>query len=316
MNKKIKPIELKNLETYSINDRKSKVSKDNFAKPFKKNSSFADFLNSLPNILAANDIIDVIDKICIAKKNNRSVAIAMGAHVIKVGLNPILIDLVKKGIITSIALNGAGIIHDTEIAMAGQTSEDVDQALTDGSFGMARETAQFLSSAIINARKESKGLGYGIGQAILDKNLPYSSLSLLANCVKHEVPVTVHVAIGTDIIHMHKDFDPEACGALSHIDFRIFASVVANLEKGVYINIGSAVIMPEVFLKALTLVRNMGHVVKNFTAVNLDFIRHYRPLTNVVNRPTSTGGKGINIIGHHEILLPVIAAGIIERIED
>jgi hypothetical protein len=238
----------------------------------------------------------------------------MGAHVIKVGLNPIVIDLMERGVITSVAMNGAGIIHDLELAMLGQTSEDVAAALNDGSFGMARETGTFLADALSETGKNTGGLGLTVGRVILAKKLPLMDKSILAAGARLGIPVTVHVAIGTDIIHMHPGFDPAKAGAATHHDFRLLASIVATLEKGVYLNVGSAVILPEIFLKATTLVRNLGHTLADFTTVNLDFIKHYRPLTNVINRPTAKGGRGINLVGHHEILLSLIAAGVIEEI--
>jgi hypothetical protein len=239
----------------------------------------------------------------------------MGAHVIKVGLNPIIIDLMERGFISGVAMNGAGIIHDVEIAMVGRTSEDVAAALDGGKFGMAKETCTFLGEAILSNHKQSIGLGEAVGRSILDKGLPLKENSILAAGSRLGIPVTVHVAIGTDILHMHPAFDPQAAGAATHLDFRLFASMVAALDKGVYLNVGSAVILPEIFLKATTLVRNLGYTLEDFTTVNLDFIKHYRPLTNVVNRPTAKGGRGINLIGHHEIMLPLIAAAIIEEID-
>jgi hypothetical protein len=239
----------------------------------------------------------------------------MGAHVIKVGLNPIVIDLMERGIITAVAMNGAGIIHDLELAMVGQTSEDVSASIGDGTFGMAHETGAFLCDAIRRAGKTSKGLGETIGAAMIEKKLPFLEHSILATGCRLGIPVTVHVAFGTDIIHMHPGFDAKATGETTHLDFRTFASVVSTLEKGVYFNVGSAVILPEVFLKAVTLARNLGHRLNDFTTVNMDFIRQYRPMTNVVNRPTADGGQGFHLTGHHEIMLPLIAAGIIETIE-
>ncbi|MBF0451524.1 MAG: hypothetical protein HQK75_12535 [Candidatus Magnetomorum sp.] len=307
-------IDFSRLTTYSIHDRKSKVSLDDFASPWKQGSSFQDFLNGLPNQLGASDVRKVIDAIVTAVTNNHTVMLAMGAHVIKVGLNPVLIQLLEKGIIHAVALNGAGIIHDTELALAGKTSEDVSAVLEAGQFGMARETAEFLCDAIQTSVQSSRGLGSAIGQAILDAKLPYANQSLIATCVRLGVPVTVHVAIGTDIIHMHHGFNPEAAGAASYKDFNTFSSVVATLTNGVYLNVGSAVILPEVFLKALTLTRNLGFPVHSFTAVNMDFIKQYRPLTNVVSRPTVSNGVGINLVGHHEILLPLIACGVMESL--
>jgi hypothetical protein len=314
MSKKFTPIDLSGVKTYSLADRKSKVRSDDFAKTWQKGSSLRDFLAHLPDILAGRQLKSVIAAIVAAYQANRTIMFGMGAHVIKVGLNPIVIDLMERGVITSVAMNGAGIIHDVELAMVGQTSEDVAAALEDGSFGMARETCALLAEALDAGPDNDAGLGAAVGRIILDKRLPLADQSILAAGARLGIPVTVHVAIGTDIIHMHPGFDARQTGAASHRDFRLFASVVSTLEKGVYLNVGSAVILPEIFLKATTLVRNLGHPLKNFTTVNLDFVKHYRPLTNVINRPTAKGGQGINLVGHHEILLPLIAAGVIEEI--
>lgn len=309
-----KPLNIDNVKTYSIHDRKSLVTIDNFATPCKKKQSFSNFLDSLPAILAGNDLRNIIAAISKAAINKKTICFGLGGHVIKVGLNPVLIDLMKKKAITMLAMNGSGIIHDLEIAMTGKTSEDVAASLDQGQFGMAKETSEFLNKAINNAEKESKGLGRAVGELINKEGLPFKEKSLLAQGAELNIPVTVHVAIGTDIIHMHPGFNAAACGKASHHDFKIFASNIANLEQGVFINAGSAVILPEVFLKALTLVRNLNYSPNNFTTVNLDFIRHYRPMTNVVNRPTQSGGKGYSLIGHHEILIPLIATGVIEQI--
>ena len=236
-------------------------------------------------------------------------------HVIKVGLNSVVIDLMERGIVRCVALNGAGIIHDLELAMAGHTSEDVAAAIDNGSFGMAEDAAVFLAAALRTSQADSGGLGLAVGRAIAEHNLPYSKSSILAAGFRLGIPVTVHVAIGTDIIHMHPQFDPARTGEATHYDFRLFAALVARLHKGVYLNAGSAVVLPEVFLKALTVARNLGYALNQFTTVNLDFIRQYRPITNVVNRPTARGGMGINLIGHLEIMLPLIAAGVIEQLE-
>jgi hypothetical protein len=311
-----KPLEINNVKTYSIHDRKSLVSIDNFATPCKQNQNFSNFIDNLPSILAGNDLRNIISAISTAALNNKKICFGMGGHVIKVGLNPVLIDLMQKKAITMLAMNGAGIIHDLEIAMTGKTSEDVAASLDQGDFGMAEETSDFLNTAINNAEKESTGLGRAVGELINKEDLPYKEMSLTAQGAALNIPVTVHVAMGTDIIHMHPGFNAAACGEASHRDFRIFSSNVADLEQGVFINAGSAVILPEVFLKALTLVRNLGFSPKNFTTVNLDFIRHYRPMSNVVNRPTQSGGKGYSLVGHHEILIPLIAAGVIEKIEN
>jgi len=315
MVKKFKPIDLGQVKTYPLSERKNKVSSDCFAKIWQKGSDFRDFFENLPDILAGSDIKTVVSAIASAYQNKKTVVLAMGGHVIKVGLNPVVIDLMERGIITAVAMNGAGIIHDLEIAMVGRTSEDVAASIANGSFGMAHETCTFLNDAIHQAGQKSAGLGETVGHSIIEKNLPFKNHSILAAGARLGIPVTVHVAVGTDIIHMHPDFDAEAAGASSHRDFRTFASIIATLEGGVYFNIGSAVVLPEVFLKALTLARNLGHELINFTAVNMDFIQHYRPLTNVVNRPTAQGGQGFNLIGHHEIMLPLIAAAVIEQIQ-
>ena len=315
MKDKFPPLDLSKVKTYSLLDRQSKVTTDEFAKIWQKGSSFRAFLDSLPDILAGRDLGEVISAISAAYMDNHTVIFGMGAHVIKVGLNPIIIDLMDRGIITGVAMNGAGIIHDAELAMIGRTSEDVSAALGDGSFGMAHETCAFLGQAIKSIKGNKTGLGEAIGRAIIDKQLPMMDQSILAAGARLGIPVTVHVAIGTDIIHMHPGFDPQRTGAATHRDFRQFSSMVATLEKGVYLNVGSAVILPEIFLKATTLVRNLGYALNEFTTVNLDFIKHYRPLTNVIARPTAKGGKGISIVGHHEILLPLIAAGVIEQLD-
>ena len=310
------PVDLSLVRFFSLSDRKSLVNAADFARPWKKGGSFSRFLDGLPEILAGRQIREVIGHIARAASNRKTVLMAMGAHVIKVGLSPVIIDLMEKGIITGLALNGAGIIHDFEVAFQGATSEDVAGALETGDFGMAKETCEFLSSAISRAGAGNMGLGQSVGRAVLDAKLKFAHLSLLAAGVRLNIPVTVHVAIGTDIIHMSPAFDPAAAGKASHLDFRVFANKVATLEQGVYLNVGSAVILPEVFLKAVTLTRNLGQGPKRFTAVNLDFIRHYRPMTNVVNRPTAHGGTGYSLVGHHEILIPLIAAGVLEKLAE
>ena len=307
-----KSLDYSKLSTYSIKNRKSLVSKEDFSRPWTKGKGFDTFLDRLPGILAGIDIRAVINAIALAAKDQRPVCFAMGGHVVKTGMAPILIDLMEKEVITHLAMNGSCIIHDFEVAFTGQTSEDVAQSLGSGSFGMAKETSELLNQAIASAKEKEIGLGRAVGEMILDMDLPFKELSIIATGARLGIPVTVHVALGTDIIHMHPGFDAAACGKASLDDFHTFAQTVADLEQGVFINAGSAVIMPEVFLKALTLVRNLGHKVDDFTTVNLDFIRHYRPMTNVVNRPTQGKGKGYSIVGHHEILIPLIAAGVIE----
>jgi deoxyhypusine synthase len=314
MPEKYAPIDLSGIRTYSLTGRKNKVSTGDFAKTWQKGLSFRDFLANLPDILAGQQLKTVISAMAKAYQNERTIIFGMGAHVIKVGLNPVVIDLMERGVITAVAMNGAGIIHDLELALIGQTSEDVAAAIEDGSFGMARETCAYIAEALDAACINKTGLGEAVGRVILKKKLPMADKSILASGARLGIPVTVHVAIGTDIIHMHPGFDAAKAGAASHRDFRLFAAIVADLEKGVYLNVGSAVILPEIFLKAAALARNLGHTLSDFTTVNLDFIKHYRPLTNVINRPTAKGGQGINLIGHHEILLPLIAAGVIEEI--
>jgi len=312
---KIEPQDLKGLKTYSLYGRHSKVTTDHFGKPVKENSSLRTFMDSLPNQLLGHDFPELVRRLARAHRAGKPIIVGMGAHVIKVGLNPLLIDLMQRSIITGLAMNGACIVHDAEIAMAGSTSEEVGDGLGAGAFGAARETGEVLNAAISKGAREQIGMGQAVGEYLLNQKFPYNDKSLLATAIELEIPVTVHVAMGTDIIHMHPGFDPKAAGNASHRDFRIFASVVSTMEEGVFINIGSAVILPEVFLKAITLVRNLGHDLKKITTVNMDFMRHYRPITNVVNRPTMEGGKGYHLTGHHEIMLPLIAAGVIEQIK-
>lgn len=314
MAKPLKPISRASLKTYSLASRKSKVDRADFAHPWRPEGTLEDFLERLPKTLAAKDFKTVVAAIAKAHKRNKHVVMAMGAHVMKVGLNPIVVDMMERGVITAIAMNGAGIIHDLELALIGRTSEDVLEGLEQGVFGMAKESADFLNRASAKAAKEGLGLGQTVGRAIIEENLPFLKDSMLATAARLEIPATVHVAMGTDIIHIHPGFDPEAAGKASYYDFTLFASVVAALEDGVYMNIGSAVIMPEVFLKALTLVRNLGHEVKRFTTVNMDFLRHYRPMTNVVHRPIASGGQGYAFVGHHEIMFPLLAAAVIENV--
>jgi hypothetical protein len=302
----------KRLKTYSLKDRKSKVSQNDFGRPWTPGKSLGHFMETLPNLLAAKDFRAIVSRILAARKTGKILHWSMGAHVIKVGLNPILIELMKQGLISAVSLNGAGIIHDTELAMVGQTSEDVDRELGRGTFGMARETPQFLNQAIRKGAKKGKGLGEAVGDALLGSKFPFLSQSLLAMARQMDIPVTVHVAIGSDIIHLHPSMDAGATGRASYKDFQTFCSLVRSLEDGVFLNIGSAVILPEVFLKAVTLVRNLGYPLSHFTTVNMDFIRHYRPSTNVVHRPTLEGGQGYYLIGHHELMVPLLAAALLE----
>jgi deoxyhypusine synthase len=312
MTAKYPAIDFGKINTYSLKSRKSKVKKNEFAMPYKKGAGLRYLLNSLPNILSAKNFKEVVDAIILGKKKGKTVTLAMGAHPIKVGLNPIIIDLMKRGIITHIAMNGACIVHDFELAYVGQTSEDVDHELVTGSFGMAEETGRMLNEAIKNGVKKGFGIGRAVGDLLIKKDFRYNNNSILAAGVRYNIPVTVHVAIGTDIIHMHPSADGAAIGEGSMRDFKTFVSMVSGLEKGVYINLGSAVLMPEIFLKAVSVVRNLGYRLKDFTTVNMDFIQHYRPNTNVVKRPTIGGGRGYALTGHHEIMLPLLAAAVIE----
>lgn len=313
---KFRPISLKDVKTYPLKKRHSKISVRDFGSSWKAGNTMDLWLESLPNILAGNDLRKLVGRLTIAVKEKKTIILAMGAHPIKVGLSPIILDLMERGIISGIAMNGAGIIHDLEVAMVGATSEDVDNEISDGSFGMAEETGAFLNNAIREGAKKGIGLGYSIGSKILKASFPYNNFSLLAGAVRMNIPSTVHVAIGTDIIHVHPSVDGSAIGKTSHLDFRIFASLVSHLDGGVYINLGSAVILPEVFLKSLTLVRNLGFNAKTFTTVDMDFIKHYRPMMNVVKRPTLEGGEGFSLTGHNEIMFPLLAAALIERLEN
>jgi deoxyhypusine synthase len=282
------------------------------AVPHSRGASFAEFLARLPALLGAADLRAAIDVAVRAKAAKRTLLWGLGAHVIKVGLAPIVVDLLERGFASGLLLNGAGCVHDLELALMGRTSEDVASALDDGSFGMARETAELLNRAIAKGSGEGLGMGASVGREILTGRYPNKRRSILATAWRLGVPVTVHAAIGTDIHHMHPSADGAALGATSYRDFETLAGLVGTLEGGVFFNVGSAVILPEVFLKALALARNLGHPVRRVTTVNLDFIRQYRPAVNVVERPTRLGGRGISLIGHHEILLPLLAAGIIE----
>jgi len=310
--KKIKPLSLQGIKTVSLKERKSKVTLDLFGKRYSRGESVAQFLDGLPKILGAQDLREVVGRIVQAKQEGKTILAGMGAHVVKVGLSPVIIQLMEERVLSGIALNGAGAIHDVEVALGGKTSEDVETELDFGNFGMAEETATFINNGVANGIESGLGIGSSLGKKIIQAKLPHRHLSILAQGSKLDIPITIHVAIGTDTVHLHPSFNPEAWGEAAHLDFRKFLALVSSLEEGVYLNIGSAVILPEVFLKALTLVRNKGFKVDHFTTVNMDFIRHYRPLANVVTRPTRKGGKGYNLVGHHEIMVPLLAAGIIE----
>ncbi|MCX5697395.1 MAG: deoxyhypusine synthase family protein [Candidatus Omnitrophica bacterium] len=308
-------LNINKVKTYSLKKRFSKVRSQDFAQPPAKGRSFAAFYNSLPHILKASDLKAVAEAVVKARKAKKGVIFMAGAHVIKCGLNPIVIELIKKKVITCICLNGAGIIHDFEIALQGKTSEDVAKELKTGRFGMGQETAEFLNEAVRQGVRQGYGLGYAIASKIDASKLPYKNLSLLYNAYKNNIPVCVFVAIGTDIIHQHPSFNAALTAEGSLRDFHTLVENISKLNRGgVVLNFGSAVVLPEVFLKALNLSRNLGSKVKDFVTANFDMIFHYRPQQNVVSRPVMSGGKGYYIIGHHEIMLPLLAQAVIEKI--
>lgn len=312
----ISPINVSDLKTYPLKKRHSKVRVSDFAKPWRKGGSFSRFYRALPDILAVKTLRAVAGAIAQAHRRGRPVIVGIGAHVIKVGLTPILVTWMEQGLITAVAMNGAGIIHDFELALMGHTSEEVDDEIDDGRFGMTEDTGRILNEAITQGYRNGQGMGEAVGQYITrSKNqFPNRRTSILATGATLGIPVTVHVAVGTDVIHMHPAADGAAIGATSLLDFRRLAAVVAGMEGGVYLNIGSAVVLPEVFLKTVSLGRNLGHTLSNITTVNMDFLSHYRPLTNVVRRPTQKGGKGYSLIGHHEIMLPLLVAAVAEEL--
>ncbi len=310
------PLALEGVRTYSLYERPSKVDHSRFAQAWQPGGSFMDFCRRLPRLLAGEELREAAGIWVTARRQGRLVLLGMGAHVLKVGLSPVILDLCRRGLVNGLALNGAGIIHDAEIALAGRTSEDVDAALGGGEFGMARETAEFLNRAIVQGAADGLGLGAAVGRALVQAEAPYRRLSLVAGAWELGMPLTVHVALGTDIIHIHPSCDPAATGVGTHRDFRLFAALVSRLAGGLYLNVGSAVLLPEVFLKAVTLARNLGHPVAPLTTVNLDFIQHYRPQTNVVRRPTAGGGRGFAFTGHHELMVPLLAALVTELWEE
>jgi hypothetical protein len=302
--------DLADVRTYPLAGRASKVRHDDFARPVERGADMSAFLASLPNVLAAADFRAVVVAAQQARDGGRALVWGLGAHVIKTGLGPVLIDLMARGFVSAIAMNGAGLIHDFEVAIGGATSEDVDSVLGPGHFGMAEETGADLNAAITAGAQARRGLGQAVVAFLAGRQPPFAHLSVLCAAARFEIPVTVHVGIGTDIIHMHPSASGEAIGATSLRDFRYFTSFVANLAEGVYFNWGSAVVLPEVFLKAVALVRNRGIELDGLTTANFDFLRHYRPDTNVVRRPVSGVGRGYSITGHHEILLPLLAAAL------
>lgn len=309
---KFDPLDFRKLRTYPLRERANKVAMENFAGPHQAGDSFASFYKKLPSFLAAADFGKVVASICQSVRSGKPVLLMMGAHPIKCGLNPIIIDAIRNGIVSAVAFNGAGAIHDFELAYQGETSEDVQAGLDDGSFGMVEETSRLMNEAL--ERGVADGLGAGASLARTVEKLPNCSLSIMNACREAGAPITVHIAIGTDIIHQHPAAKGAVLGEATYRDFQQLASVIARLEGGIALNIGSAVIMPEVFLKALTIARNLGHEVKHFTTATFDMIRHYRPTENVVRRPTHLGGQGFYIVGHHEIMLPLLFAAVKENL--
>jgi hypothetical protein len=308
------PFDLSGVRTYPLGSRASKAQAADFARPHEKGAGFAAWFDALPRMLGASDLRAVVEAILDARAGGGGTLWGLGAHVIKTGLSPIVIDLMARGFVSALATNGAGIIHDFEVALAGATSEDVDESLGPGRFGMAEETGRLLNGAIRDGVGAGLGIGQAVGRFLARSKAPHASLSVAAAAERLGIPLTVHVAVGTDIIHMHPDASGAALGEGSLRDFRFFVSNVARLEGGVYMNCGSAVVLPEVFLKAVALARNQGIALARLTTVNLDFVRLYRPQTNVVARPTAGSGRGYSLIGHHEILIPLIAAALIEGV--
>lgn len=308
---KYKQIKVAGVKTISIKSRKSKVTPKDFAGVLNaKNARVSDFVDSLPRILMAQELRDLVGDIVRARRRKKPVVLMMGAHVIKVGLSPIIVDLVKRGVITHVAMNSAAAIHDVETAMWGQTSEDVAVNILDGKFGMSRETGEFINRALVRSFAETtEGYGETLAKKLIALKARNRNISILVACYENNIPVTVHAAIGTDIIHQQPTMDGAATGELSYRDFKILANSVKDLRGGgVVLNVGSAVILPEVFLKALTVARNLGFKAKGFSTANFDMIRQYRPQVNVVERPTQAHGRGYSFTGHHEIMIPLLAA--------
>ena len=315
MKKPWKPVDMSAVKTYPLQNRTNIVSIHDFATLPESEADFSAFLASLPNILKAPDFLALVDDIVAAYRNQKPVIVMMGGHVIKCGLSPLLIDMAKRGVITGFAFNGASSIHDFEIALIGETSEDVSAYLQTGQFGMWEETGRLMNEATQHAADTGIGMGEALGKQLIEMEAPYNAYSLLAAGVESDVPITVHVAIGTDIIHQHPTANGAAIGAASFTDFRLLTALVKGLEGGgVVLNLGSAVILPEVFLKALTIARNLGHTVSHFTTANFDMNQQYRPVENVVRRPTEMGGKGYTFTGHHELMIPLLVQAINSRL--
>jgi hypothetical protein len=315
MRKRPRPLETAALRTVELSERPSKVSIRQFSTPFSTRATMSEFLEALPNMLAARDIRDLGRLIASAGRAGKEILAMCGGHVVKTGLAPLIIRLMRERLVTAVAVNGAVAVHDAEIAMIGATSEEVTSALDVGMFGVARETAEVLNRAAEWAWRERRGLGEGLGHILHEMRPPHGEQSLLLQAHEMGTPVTVHVALGTDVVHQHPSALGEAIGAASLFDFRLLAAVVSRMEEGVVVNIGSAVVLPEVFVKALNLARNLGHRVERFTAADFDFIRQYRPGVNVVGRPTAQGGRGFTLTGHHELLIPLLYASVMVAFE-
>lgn len=309
----LNPIDLNAIETYELASRPSKVTAKDFAAPFGEHELLRDFLPKLPNILAVQSLRSVAEQIRRARSLGKPIIWGIGGHVVKTGVSTLIIDLMQRGFVTALASNGSVLIHDAEIALVGFTSEDVDATLGTGDFGAAKETGELLNSAAKAGHRDSLGLGEAMGREVSELNPPNAQLSLICQAYANKVPFTAHLTIGADIGHFHASCDGAALGATSHTDFRLFCSIVKEMNGGgVYLNFGSAVVMPEIFLKAVTVVRNLGHEIQDITTANFDFVQRYRPMTNVVHRPTANGaGRGFSITGHHELTLPLLAAQII-----
>jgi hypothetical protein len=309
----VRPLALDKVNTYPLGERPSKVAAADFARSVAPDATLKDFLNALPDILAVQSLRAVAAQVRRARSLRKPIIWGMGGHVIKTGLAPIIIDLLRQGYVSAIAGNGSVLVHDAEMALVGSTSEDVDATLGAGAFGAAEETGRLLNEAALAGAHDALGLGEALGRKLVALNPPHIHLSLLCAAYTARVPFTAHLSIGADIAHFHPSVDGASLGATSHTDFRLLAELVRRMDGGgVYLNIGSAVVLPEVFLKAVTLVRNLGHTLADFTTANFDFIQSYRPLTNVVRRPTSAGaGRGYSLTGHHELLIPLLAAAIL-----
>jgi hypothetical protein len=313
----MEPVDLNRVRTIPLGTRSHKVSLNWFAEPPAPGRTVAEFLRGLPTILAGNDLRQIIEAVVTARRNGRPVILGMGAHVVKCGLNRVLIDLLRRRVITAVALNGAGAVHDFELALVGETSEDVQAGLRHGTFGMVRETGELMNAAISRVLEEpDRGMGSLLGEFLVRRAAPHRDFSLLATAFELDVPLTVHVAVGTDTIHMHPSANGAALGQASFTDFRLFAACVAELSGGVYLNAGSAVLLPEVFLKAFTVAQNLGAELHDFVTVNVDMNVHYRTGENVVRRPPTVGGKGYNLVGRHEILIPLLAQAFVDGLED